>query len=120
MEVFTIAASGLRAAQTQVNVAAHNIANTGTPGFKAQSAELTDVVTGGVAVTGLQPTGQPVDLATQQANLKKAAEMYNANGNVVHVANQMLHSMLNILDNQYQTRDIDTDSSLPPLPASTR
>jgi flagellar hook protein FlgE len=120
MDALTIAASGMRAAQTQVNVAANNIANVNTPRFKAQSAELTDVITGGVAVTGVRPTGQPVDLATQMANMKKAAQMYNANGTVVHVANQMLHSMLNILDNQYQSQDSDTDQSLSPLSDPTR
>jgi flagellar hook protein FlgE len=120
MDIFTIAASGMRAAQTQANVAANNIANANTPGFKAKSAQLTEAPTGGVSVSAVQQTGHSVDLPTEQANLKRAALMYDANGTVIRVANQMLHSMLNILDNQYQTRDIDADQSLPSFTDTTR
>jgi flagellar hook protein FlgE len=120
MDLFTIAGSGLRATQTQANVAANNIANANTPGFKAKSAELTEAPTGGISVSGVQPTGHSVDLPTEQANLKRAALMYDANGTVINVANQMLHSMLNILDNQYQIRDTDADQSVPPSANFTR
>jgi len=120
MSIFSIAASGLRAAQAEANLAANNIANANTAGFKAKTAELTEAPTGGVAVSGVQQTGQSVDLPTQQANMKRAALMYDANGTVIHVANQMLHSMLNILDNQYQTGQTDADQTPPPFRDAAR
>jgi len=46
-----IALSGMQAAQTQMNVAAHNVANMGTDGFKRQKVELTPQRQGGVAST---------------------------------------------------------------------
>jgi len=46
-----IALSGMQAAQTQMNVAAHNVANMSTEGFKRQKVELTPQSQGGVAST---------------------------------------------------------------------
>jgi len=45
----SIALSGMQAAQTQMNVAAHNVANMGTEGFKRQKVELTPQAQGGVS-----------------------------------------------------------------------
>jgi flagellar hook-associated protein FlgK len=99
MDIFSIAASGMHAAQAQMNVAANNIAHENTPGYKAQAVNLTDVANyGGVQVTGTQSTGQSVDPATELAKLRQAAIMYGANAMVVRAADQMYGSLLNVLD----------------------
>jgi flagellar basal body rod protein FlgF len=82
------------------NVAANNLANQKTPGFQAQSVDLVDVANyGGVAVAGVQSTGQAVNPATALAQLGQAALLYAANAMVVRVEDQMYGSLLNVLDN---------------------
>jgi flagellar basal body rod protein FlgG len=99
MDAFAIAASGMQAAQAQMTVAANNIANRNTPGYKAQQVNLVDVANnGGVEVAGVQSTGQPVDPATEMAKIRQAAFMYGANAMVVWVADQTYGSLLNVLD----------------------
>ncbi len=46
--VSSTALSGMKAAQTQLNVAANNVANAQTPGFRRQQAEMTAQPDGGV------------------------------------------------------------------------
>ncbi len=99
MDALSIAASGMQAAQAQMTVAANNIANQNTPGYKAQAVNLVDVANdGGVEVAGVQSTGQPVDPATEMAKLRQAQFMYGANAMVVRAADQMYGSLLNVLD----------------------
>jgi flagellar basal body rod protein FlgG len=99
MDAFAIAASGMQAAQTQINVAANNIANQSTPGYKAQEVNLVDPPDdGGVEVAGVQSTDQPVDPATEMAKLRQAAFLYGANAMVVRAADNMYGSLLNVLD----------------------
>jgi len=99
MDAFAIAASGMQAAQAQMSVAANNIANQKTPGYKAQEVNLVDVANyGGVEVAGVQSTDQSVDPATEIAKLRQAAIMYGANAMVVRAADQMYGSLLNVLD----------------------
>lgn len=47
--ITSIALSGMNAAQTQLNVAAHNVANVNTEGFKRQQVSQTTQTGGGVA-----------------------------------------------------------------------
>jgi flagellar basal body rod protein FlgG len=89
----------MQAAQTQINVAANNIANQSTPGYKAQEVNLVDAPDdGGVEVAGVQSTDQPVDPATEMAKLRQAAFLYGANAMVVRAADNMYGSLLNVLD----------------------
>lgn len=105
-----IAQSGLAAAQVQLNVAANNIANLDTPGYKSQTANLTDLPGGGVAVASISedptpgPTlpdgteGSNVDLTTQAVNLIQSRQLYTANAMVIKVSDQMYGSLLDILN----------------------
>ena len=110
MDVYGIAASGLQAAQAQLNVTANNIANSNTPGFNAQRVDLVPAPQGdGVDIQGVSSTQQPFAPATEMVNLDRARVMYDANGMVVKVADQMYGSLLNVLDNQNQDSGWDKD-----------
>jgi flagellar hook protein FlgE len=105
IDALNIAASGLQAASAQLNAAANNIANLSTPGYSAQSVELAAAPGGGVDVDGTFSSGGPVDLPKQLVNLRRAALMYDANGMVIRMTNQMYGSLLNILDDDGQNGD---------------
>jgi flagellar basal body rod protein FlgG len=101
MDVFGIAASGLQAAQAQLNAVANNIANQNTPGFTADRVDLTSGPNGsGVEVAGVQSTGSPTDPAQQLIALQQAGFLYDANAMVIGVADQMYGTLLNVLDSQ--------------------
>jgi flagellar hook protein FlgE len=97
MDSFGIALSGMQAAQTQINIAANNIANINSPGFKAQRANTVSAPSGGVEVTGTSNISTD-DLATQMTNLQQAKFTYDANAEVVKVQSQMYGSLLDIFD----------------------
>jgi len=98
IDALNIAASGLQAASAQLNAAANNIANMNTPGYATQSVDLAAAPRGGVDVEGTFSSGGPVDLPKQLVNLKTAALMYDANGMVIRLTDQINGSLLNILD----------------------
>ena len=110
MDVFSIASSGLQAAQTQINVAANNIANENTPGYQTQTVDLVDIATGGVEGT-IEQTNRPANPTADIAKLKQASFMYDANAMVVQVASQMYGSLLNVLDTQDENSDWDQSNS---------
>ena len=98
------AISGLRAADTMLAVAADNIANMNTPGYRSRRAELTQVAGPpagpgrGVAVTVVAanadqqelPEGfSGVDLVTEIGATLVAATMYRANARVLELHGQM-------------------------------
>jgi len=105
IDALNIAASGLQAASAQLNAAANNIGNLNTPGYSAQSVSLAAAPGGGVDVDGTSSSGGTVDLPKQLVNLKQAALMYDANGMVIRLTDQMYGSLLNILDDDGQTGD---------------
>jgi hypothetical protein len=101
MDVFGIAASGMQAAQAQLNVTANNVANLNTPGFNTQRVDLTSGANGsGVDVAAVQSTGMPPDPAQQLPALQQAGFLYDANAMVIGVADEMYGTLLNVLDSQ--------------------
>jgi flagellar hook-associated protein FlgK len=107
MDALNIAASGLGAAQAQLNATANNIANLNTPGYTAQRVDLAAAPGGGVDVEGVQSTGKSVDLANEMVNLKQSVLYYDANGMVIRVSDRMYGSLLNILDTDDRNGDWD-------------
>ena len=104
-----IAASGLDAAATQVDVAASNIANLNTPGYQPQRADLVTLSGGGVGVAGISSGtnggantsadgGSNVDLANEMMQLTRAKLLYSANAVVLRAANQMLGTLLDVVN----------------------
>lgn len=73
IDPLNIGLSGLGACETQIDVAANNIANVATPGFQAEDTLFGELLTGGVKArivasqtpqpSPLQPTGIPTNLA---------------------------------------------------------
>ena len=116
-QVFTIALSGMEAATTQLNVAANNIANADTPGYKAQRADLVDLSSGGVAVAGIsqdatpgpiQPDGKEgsnVDLARESINLTRSQILYSANAALLKVGDRMTGTLLDMMDTRRRRDD---------------
>jgi flagellar hook protein FlgE len=118
MDLFGIALSGMQAAQTQLNVAANNIANADTAGYQSRRADLVELSTGGVGVAGTTAdttpapqsdgtSGSNVDLASQFVSLQQAKTLYAANAMVVKAADQMTGTLLNILDTHDRDKDHD-------------
>jgi flagellar basal-body rod protein FlgC len=108
--IFSIALSGMQAAQAQLAVGANNIANANTPGFKASRVDLVELSGGGVAVAGTQVDQTPgaigpdgtqasnVDLASEMVGLIQDKTLYNANAMVVRTEDKMMGSLLDMFD----------------------
>jgi len=83
------AASGMRAATTMFGLAADNVANVGTGGYRPRRAELADAGPGGGVTVGTIrspdsgaefPEGlSGVDVAQEMVSLTLAQTMYSAN-----------------------------------------
>ena len=108
MDSFSIALSGMQAAQTQMNIVAQNVANLNTPGNKSRNANLVagaaGVSVGSVTLDSspgpIQPDGTEgsnVDLGTQMVNQIVAAQYYRANASVISISNKTYGSLLDIL-----------------------
>lgn len=111
MDVYGIAASGLAAAQASLNLSANNIVNAETPNDDAEDVDLTESPTGGVSIDGIDPTGRPVDLATESITQRSALLMYDANAAVIRMADRMYGSLLNVLDTQNSNLNPDGTES---------
>lgn len=108
--------SGLVAAQTKVLTAAHNTANANTEGFKKHRVILqeiypegvkasveqiqtpTPVLTAGLANGKSQIEGSNVDLGEEAVNLIQGKRLFEANLNVIKTQNQMIGSLLDIVE----------------------
>ena len=116
-QVFAIALSGMQAASAQVDVAANNIANADTPGYKASRADLLELSTGGVGVAGtskdstpgpIQPDGKQgsnVDLARESINLTRAQILYSANAAVLKIGSRMTGTLLDMMDSGVKRKE---------------
>ena len=114
MDIFSIALSGMQAAQTQMNVAAQNVANLDTPGYQPARADLVDLSGGGVAVSHISQTsptdpktadpaeGSNVDLATEMVNMTRASLLYSANAAVIKIGQKTTGALLDMFDQENQ------------------
>jgi flagellar hook protein FlgE len=108
-----ISLSGLRAAQDVLGVTAHNVANVQTPGFRALRADLAEVSTGGVRVSGIRETTAPgmplpdglsgaplvgsnVNLASEIAVQLVSLRAFQANAALVRSQDGLLAELLDI------------------------
>jgi flagellar basal body rod protein FlgC len=98
-----IAASGLDAATTLLNVAAENTANVNTLNYRTLQVDLMAQAGGGVepgrVIANPVPNADldPVALAMEY---RRAEFLYDANAAVIAADEQMFGSLINILDNQ--------------------
>ncbi len=96
-----IGLSGLRAAQTRLDTAAHNIANAQTPAFQRQVVQQTAVPdAGGVQTQVLREDGEPTGdlghLAEDLVEQRQALYSFAANLKTIETEDRMLGSLLDI------------------------
>ncbi len=83
--MFEAPLSGLTAASAMYDLAAHDVANADTPGFRALGPVLTELpAPGGVAVAGVaEAPAEGVDLAEEMTDLVLADGLYAANARML-------------------------------------
>ena len=90
----TTALSGMKAAQVQLDVAAHNVANAQTPGFRRQQVTLTTQSEGGVEAQLQTSTEAVSSLETDLVGELQARNAFLANLAVFKTANRMAGVLL--------------------------
>ncbi len=91
-----IATSGLRAASTGMQAAAHNLANLATPDATRQNLALSAQATGGVSATVADAPADPAAPIEDVAAMLTYKAMAGANLFVLKVADQTLGRLLDI------------------------
>jgi flagellar hook protein FlgE len=89
-----ISLSGMNAAQTQLDVAGHNMANTGTAGFTRQQVSSFAQPSGGVTTALSQATAPGNDLEADVVDQLKAKNQFMANLAVFKTGDRMLGALL--------------------------
>lgn len=102
------AVSGMQAQSVRANVAANNIANSSTKGYKPQQVRTSTLATkqvsennyspGGVQVNVSQASdsGAGVDVALEMINLIQAEISYNANAQIIQRAEDMARRVVDL------------------------
>jgi flagellar basal-body rod protein FlgC len=91
-----IALSGMSAAQGGLQVAAHNIANQGTPGFRRQQAVLSADAAGGVQASLATAKESGASLESDVVGLLQAKHAFLANLVVFRASDRMTGALLDI------------------------
>jgi flagellar hook protein FlgE len=94
--ISSIAVSGVQAASTRMDVAAHNIANAQTPGFQRQQVQARSQETAGVVTTVGKAQEVGADLAADLVEQKAASYQYRANLKTIQTEDQMMGSLLDL------------------------
>lgn len=93
--ISSISLSGMNAAQTQLQTAAHNIANTMTKDFKRQDVVQQSEPNGGVSTNVVTAADQQQSLETDVVQQLQAKNAFLANLTVFRTSNQMMGALLN-------------------------
>lgn len=95
--ISSTALSGLNAASLQLHSAAHNIANTQTPGFRRQLVQQSAEPSGGVR-TSIGTAAAPGEaLAEDVVNQMAASVVYRANLHTLQTEHRLTGSLLDVL-----------------------
>jgi flagellar hook protein FlgE len=94
--IFSTAVSGLQANAARVGVAAFNVVNANTDGFKARAVNASGAQPSGVS-TSVTQTDRAVDVAQEFVGMIQAEAGYGANAEVVNTASRMTGALLDIL-----------------------
>lgn len=94
--ISSISLSGMRAAQTQLNATAHNIANLSTKGFSRQEVSLTAQPQGGVSAALTTASQQGASLETDMVTQLQAKNTFLANLAVFKTQDTMAGALLNL------------------------
>lgn len=93
---FSIGLSGLNAAQLRLDSAAHNIANSQTPGFRRQQVVQQALPEGGVQADIAASTQTGGSLEADIVEQVSAAYSYKANLRTLQVQDEVLGSWLDV------------------------
>lgn len=88
--------SGLRAAQSALGVAAHNIANAGTIGFQRQTVQAATALPGGVSVSVGQSAEPGADMVADLVASLQARNSFVANLQAFRTGAQTVGSLLDV------------------------
>ncbi len=94
--ISAIAFSGMNAATTRLGVAAHNVANVQTAGFRRQQVLQQTQAGGGVTTSVTQLDAAGSDLAADAVQQMTALYSFKANLRTVQVEHEMLGSLLDV------------------------
>jgi flagellar hook protein FlgE len=94
--VSSISFSGMNVAQTQLDVAAHNVANLNTEGFTRQQTVLTEQTDGGVSAAVSSASQPGAALETDVVSQLQAKHAYLANLAVFKTSNKMAGALLDL------------------------
>lgn len=94
--VSSISLSGMNAAQTQLNVVAHNVANLNTDGFTRQQVALTEQPEGGVSASVGKASQPGAALEEDVVSQLQAKHAYLANLAVFKTSNKMAGALLDL------------------------
>ena len=86
---------GIQAAHARLAVAADNLANLSTPGYRARQALQTN--SGRGPVVAVKVTDQPVDLVREMLNQRRAVYDAKANAIALRTQNEMLGTVIDLL-----------------------
>lgn len=90
----SISMSGMNAAQTRLDSAAHNVANTNTVGFRRQEVVQTEQKDGGVSTSLTKATVEGSALETDMVAQLQAKNAFLANLALFKTSNQMVGALL--------------------------
>ena len=103
MDGISASMSGLTISAQAAALAAQNVANVNTNGYKAQTLQQQALQQGGVQATGVQasqavgvPGGSNVDLATEAVNLNTQGAGYGADLKALQVQQNLIGSALDM------------------------
>jgi len=94
--ISAIAFSGMNAATARLGVAAHNVANVQTAGFRRQQLLQQTQPGGGVTTSVTQAEAAGSDLAADAVQQMTALYSFKANLRTVQVEHEMLGSLLDV------------------------
>ena len=92
--VSSISQSGMNAAQTRLDSAAHNVANTETKAFRRQEVIQTEQQEGGVSTALSKSTTEGAALETDMVAQLQAKNAFLVNLQVFKTSNQMAGALL--------------------------
>jgi len=96
-----VAESSLSAQSKKMGVIAENIANVNTPGYQRQNVILSERLGGGVEVSGVERSGQPVKLEEEMTDLMGSQRVYQASAAVIKSVDEMLQATLDMVDRRH-------------------
>ncbi len=91
---FAVTVTGLRAAQSALDAAGHNIANLATPGFRRQQVVASSTPEGGVTTSLRQAVSAGAALEADLVGVLQAKGAFVANLQVFKAADRMLGTLL--------------------------